>query len=354
MRGFATEIVAMTAKLVERCINLGEMCNFRCNFCSFAVFKGYIIKTSLNPKQPMQTIRSLNDLTAHLSQQGTRRRLSVVCGSDASTSGAVMRAVREGFAEAYFVGDCEAVRQTEAVSSYSGKHVHFIEADGHEDAAKKGVTLVGEGGADVLVKGLLHTETLLRAVLNKEWGILPRGRVLTHIAMAEVPALRKLLFFSDAAVIPYPTHEQRVQQVAYMARMLHAFGIEEPRIALLHCAETVNEKFPHTLGYAEICERAANGEWGKLRVDGPLDLRTSLDPEALRIKGIHSVLEGEADGLIVPDIEAGNILYKSLPLFASARMAGTLQGTLAPVVLPSRGDDEDAKFHSLALATMSC
>ncbi len=300
----------------------------------------------------MQTIRSLHDLTLHLQQQGTRRRLSVVCGSDASTSGAVMRAVREGFGEAYFVGDCEAVRRTQAVASYDGPHIHFIEADTHVDAAEKAVTLVRNGEADVLVKGLLHTETLLHAVLNKEWGILPRGRVLTHIAMAEIPAYHKLLFFSDAAVIPYPTHEQRVQQVAYMAQMLHAFGMEEPRIALLHCAETVNEKFPHTLGYGEICQRAANGEWGRLRVDGPLDLRTSCDPEALRIKGIQSVLEGDADALIVPDIEAGNLLYKSLPLFAHARMAGTLQGTLAPVVLPSRGDDEEAKFHSLALATM--
>lgn len=301
----------------------------------------------------MQSIKSLEDLTRHLQDKGTRYRLSVVCGSDISTSAAVMRAVRKGFAEAYFVGDCEEIKSFPYVYSYDGPHIHFIEAGSHEDAARKAVTLVRDGGADVLVKGLLHTETLLHAVLNKEWGILPRGRVLTHIAMAELPYYHKLLFFSDAAVIPYPTHEQRVQQVAYMAQMLHAFGIEQPRIALLHCAETVNDKFPHTLGYKEICERAASGEWGKLLVDGPLDLRTSCDPDALRIKGIHSVLEGDADGLIVPDIEAGNILYKSLPLFANAQMAGTLQGTMAPVVLPSRGDDELAKFHSLALATMT-
>lgn len=330
------------------------MCIFRSNFCSFAAFKESNPSNHIPNTHHMQTIQSLNDLTAHLRSLGKRFRLSVVCGSDASTSEAVMRAVSEGFAEAIFVGDCDAVRHTAAVSESQSPHIRFIEADSHEEAARKAVTLVREGGADVLVKGLLHTETLLHAVLNKEWGILPRGRVLTHIAMAELPAYDKLLFFSDAAVIPYPTDEQRAAQVAYMARMLHAFGIDEPRIALLHCAETVNEKFPHTLGYADICRRAAEGEWGRLRVDGPLDLRTSCDPVALRIKGITSVLEGRADGLIVPDIEAGNVLYKALPLFASARMAGTLQGTLAPVVLPSRGDDEEAKFHSLALATMGC
>ncbi len=265
-----------------------------------------------------------------------------------------MRAVNEGFAEAIFVGDCEAVRKLPCVAGYTGSHVSYVEAESHEDAAQKAVTLVRDKKADVLMKGLLHTETLLRAVLNKEWGILPKGRVLTHIAMAQIPTYHKLFFFSDAAVIPYPTHEQRAAQVGYMAQMLHAFGIEEPRIALIHCAETVNEKFPHTLGYKELCERAAAGEWGPLRVDGPLDLRTSCDPVGLKLKGIQSTLEGNADAVIVPDIEVGNVLYKSLPLFAGAQLAGTLQGTLAPVVLPSRGDDLEAKFHSLALATMGC
>lgn len=302
----------------------------------------------------MQPILTLNDLTAHLQQLGRRFRLSIVCGSDDSTAGAAMRAVNQGFAEAIFVGDCDAVRRQPCVAEYTGPYVKFVEADTHEAAAQAAVMMVREGKADVLMKGLLHTATLLRAVLNKEWGILPQGAVLTHIAMAELPGYHKLLFFSDAAVIPYPTHEQRVAQVGYMARMLHSFGIEQPRISLVHCAETVSDKFSHTLGYGEICERAAAGEWGNVLVDGPLDLRTSCDPVGLRLKGISSVLEGDADGLILPDIEVGNVLYKCLPLFAGAAMAGTLQGTLAPVVLPSRGDDLEAKYHSLALATMGC
>lgn len=301
----------------------------------------------------MQPIQSFTDLTAHLSETGRRYRMSIVCGSDASTAGAAMRAVRQGFAEAYFVGDCDAVKAQPEVAGYEGAYVHFVEADSHEDAARRAVVMVREGRADILMKGLLHTATLLRAVLNKEWGILPKGRVLTHIAMAQIPAYHKLLFFTDAAVIPYPTQEQRAAQVGYMARLLHAFGIEEPRVSLIHCAETVDEKFPHTLGYAELKERADRGEWGRLLLDGPLDLRTSCDPVGLRLKGIESKLEGNADGLIVPDIEVGNALYKSLPLFAGAQLAGTLQGTLAPVVLPSRGDDLEAKFHSLALAMIA-
>lgn len=302
----------------------------------------------------MQVIRSFKNLTDHLTSLGRRFRIAVVCGSDVSTCGAALRAVREGFADIYFVGDCESIRVMPEVIAASDQYVHFVEAADHETAARLAVTMVHEGRADVLMKGLIHTATLLRAVLNKEWGILPKGRLLTHIAVCELPAYDKLLFFTDAAVIPYPTHEQRAEQVAYMAGMLHAFGIEEPRIALLHCAETVSDKFPHTLGYQELCERARQGEWGRLIVDGPLDLRTSCDPVALRIKGIESPLEGHADGLIVPDIESGNMLYKCVTLFAGARVAGTLKGPKAPVILSSRGDDEEAKFHSLALAMMDC
>lgn len=302
----------------------------------------------------MQPILCFDSLTRHLLQTGRSFRLAVVCGTDESTAKAVMRAVRHGFAQAVFVGGVSEVKKQPCVSEHNGQNVRFVEAESHEQAAATAVRIVREGGADVLVKGLLHTATLLRAVLDKKEGILPPGSVLTHIAAAEIPGCHKLLFLSDAAVIPYPTHEQRAAQVGYMADLLHKMGIEEPRISLVHCAETVSEKFPHTLGYAELCGRAREGEWGKCIVDGPLDLRTSCDPVALRVKGIRSPLEGKADALIVPDIEVGNAVYKALPLFAHARLAGTLCGTTAPVVLPSRGDDEDAKYNSLALATLSC
>ena len=299
-------------------------------------------------------ISSFSELTTHLQEKNHLYQLSVVCGSDESTISAVMKLVANGYAKAYFVGQCEQIKKHPKVANYSKDRVTFIEAATAEEAAQKAVTMVRCGEADVLVKGLIHTDTLLRAVLNKECGILPKGNILTHIAMCEIPTYHKLLFFSDAAVIPYPTHEQRIQQVGYMADMLHAFGIECPKIALIHCAETASPKFPHTMGYAEICHMANNGRWGRLLVDGPLDLRTACDAIALKVKGIHSPLQGEADALIMPDIESANTLYKALPLFAKARVAGTLQGTSAPVVLPSRGDDAEAKYHSIALAMMGC
>lgn len=302
----------------------------------------------------MQTIHTFDDLTNHLQVKGHRHRLAIVCGSDDSTLYAVARAVNCGFAEALFVGDCDVIKAHPALAgSEASGQVHFVEAATHEEAAARAVELVREGRADVLVKGLLHTATLLRAVLSKTDGLLPPGAVLTHIAAAMVPGRERLLFFTDAAVIPYPTDEQRAAQVGYMADLLHRFGINTPRVALIHCAETVSPKFPHTMGYAALCDRARAGEWGKLCLDGPLDLRTACDPVALRVKGISSPLEGQADGLILPDVEAGNVLYKCLTTFCNAHVAGTLCGTTAPVVLPSRGDDEEAKFHSLALAVIS-
>lgn len=301
----------------------------------------------------MKTIRSFDDLTAHLQSLGRRFRFAVVCGSDESTLSAVLHAVDKGFAEALFVGDCTAIEAHPDVAAHRGPHLRFIPAATHEEAAARAVALVREGEADVVVKGLLHTATLLRAVLNKAAGLLPAGAVLTHIAAAAIPGRPKLLFYSDAAVIPYPTDEQRAAQVGYMAALLHRFGIAEPRVALIHCAETVSDKFPHTLGYAALCDRARAGEWGPLILDGPLDLRTACDPVALRLKGISSPLQGEADGLILPDVEAGNVLYKCLTTFCGAESAGTLCGTTAPVVLPSRGDDATAKYNSLALAIIS-
>ncbi|MBR1593565.1 MAG: phosphate butyryltransferase [Alloprevotella sp.] len=276
----------------------------------------------------MKSIQSFSQLTAHLREKGVRKRVAVICGSDDSTRHAIERAEKEGFAEA-------------------------IRVDG-EDAPARAVELVREGKADILMKGLVNTNDVLRAVLDKEKGILPKGNVLTHITAADIPGHDRLIFFTDPAVIPYPTQEQRRAQVAYVARLCHNFGIAEPRISLIHCNEKVSEKhFPHTAGYAQLREEAERGDFGPCIVDGPLDLKTSCCLESMRTKGIQSPIEGKADALIFPDIEAANVFYKTVTLFCHAETACALQGTLAPVVLPSRADSTESKFYSLALACLA-
>ena len=139
----------------------------------------------------------------------------------------------------------------------------------------------------------------------------------------------------------------------YAVQIAHQLGIEEPKIALIHCAEHGGKQFPFVDGYADIKQQAAAGDFGACLVDGPMDVRTACDAEALRTKHMTSPLNGEADVLVLPDIEAGNVFYKTLSFFASARTAGMLCGTIAPVVVPSRGDDAEAKFNSVVFALAS-
>ena len=287
-------------------------------------------------------------MVEHLSALDEKRRLAVVCPNDESTQEAVMRAIDMGFVEAVLVG---CTREAErAFAKYQGK-VEMVSAADVDDAAAKAVALVRQGRVDVLMKGLLNTDDLLRAILNKETGILEKGRVLTHITCAEVPQYDKLLFCSDVAVIPHPTKEQREAQLIYLLRLCRSMGIREPGVALINCSEKVNEKhFPHTVEYRELVARAEKGKFGPCIVDGPLDLKTSLSGKALKKKGLSSPLRGHADALIFPDIQSGNVFYKTITLFCRAKTAAMLAGPDVPVVLTSRADDVDSKFYSLALA----
>ena len=301
----------------------------------------------------MNTIKNFDELLAHLKENNVKKRVAVVWAADEKTPAACAQALEAGFIEAIFVGCEEKLKANEALKPFADS-MTFVDATDADDAAAKAVALVREDKADVLMKGLINTDNLLRAVLNKETGILPKGNVLTHITAASIPGYPRLLFFTDAAVIPYPTQEQRVQQVKYTTSLCHSFGIECPKISLIHCSEKVGGKFfPFTLGYQEIIDAGKNGEYGKCIIDGPLDLKTSCSKESLMKKGIISPIDGEADVLIFPDIEAGNVFYKSITLFAAATTAGMLQGTMAPVVLPSRSDSKESKFNSLAVAAIT-
>lgn len=278
----------------------------------------------------MNTISNFEELIAHLQQRGERKRVAVICPRDESTQGAVKKAVEAGFIEPVMLDDDDA-----------------------DAAAAKAVAMARNGEVDVIMKGLINTDNLLRAVLNKETGILPKGRVLTHLTCAQVPGYDKLIYCTDVAVIPHPTAEQREEQLKYALQLMHRLGIEEPRVGLINCTEKVNEKhFPFTVEYKELIAKAETGAFGRCIVDGPLDLKTCFSPEALHKKGISSPLEGRADAVIFPDIQAGNVFYKTITCFCHAETAAMLCGPLVPVVLPSRGDSPDNKFLSLALASL--
>lgn len=275
----------------------------------------------------MKTVQTFEHLHQLVSASGKRRRIVAVKPEDEATCEALKLAEEEGLADIIRIYD-----------------------ELPERAAEKAVALIRRGDADVLMKGLIGTDILLRAILNKVSGLLPEGRVLTHLSVAEIPAYPKLLFFTDVAVIPYPTQKQRIEQIRYATHICHQLGIHEPRIALIHCAEHGGRQFPFVDGYQDIKHMAATGHFGRCIVDGPIDVKSACSLEALKAKGLDSPLNGDSDVLVMPDIEAGNAFYKALALFAQARTAGILLGTQCPVIVPSRGDSTEAKFNSIIFA----
>jgi len=311
--------------------------------CNFVALNKYI---NLKPNK----MKTFEEMSASLRGGATRQVAAVVWPADDHTLEAVSQAVTTGIIDAVMIG---AREQVEACKLLKGEeaHIRIVDATDPDDAARQAVAMVRNGEAQIIMKGLINTDNLLHAVLNKETGILPRGTLLTHIAAAQIPTYDKLLLFTDAAVIPYPTHEQRIEQVRYITRVARAIGIECPRVALNHCTEKVSTKFfPFTEGYAEIIQKAKDGEFGPCIVDGPLDVKTSCDLHAMQVKKIDSPLQGASDAIIFPDIEAGNAFYKAITLFAGATTAGMLTGASAPVVVSSRGDSAASKFNSIVLA----
>jgi len=296
----------------------------------------------------METIRNFNDLARHLQSLGSRRRVAAAFPHDPSTQAALKMALDQQLIEVILVGERAQIEPQFAPYS---DHVGYVEASDPLEACQKAVALAREGQVDVLMKGLVNTDDLLRAVLSKTDGLLPPGRVLTHLTCAQIEGHDRLLFCTDVAVIPYPTPEQRRQQLRYLLDLMRSMGIEEPRVGLINCTEKVNEKhFPFTVDYRNIVAEAQRGDYGPCIVDGPLDLKTCFSPEALHKKGIDSPLEGRADGLVFPDIQSGNVFYKTITCFCQSETAAMLCGPTVPVVLPSRGDSPQNKFYSLALA----
>lgn len=279
--------------------------------------------------------------------------VAVACPADAHTEEVIERSISEEFAKFILVAVEQNAAVAERLHAKYPDRTAIILATDVDDASRKAVAEVRQGRAQVLMKGTVNTDNLLSAVLNKECGLLEKGHVLTHIAVAEIPGLQRLLFFTDAAVIPYPTTEQFHAQLGYIADTYRSVtGNDCPRVALTHCTEKVSEKFPLTLSYEELKKEAREGAFGSIEVDGPMDVKTACDAESGAIKGIASPVVGNADILIFPDIEAGNTFYKAITLFAKATVAGMLAGTTAPVVVTSRADTVESKFYSLATACM--
>lgn len=297
----------------------------------------------------MEPIKDFGSLMAKFRSMPQPKRVAVVCPDDEPSVSMLEECLSGELAEFLLVtrGGHEADAR-----ALAGRYpaVSVYEMPDADSAALQGVKLVREGLADVLMKGNINTDNLLRAVLNHDCGLLPGGNVMSHVTVSEIPGFDRLLIFSDAAVIPEPDFTQFRSMIAYDVAVARSLGIEIPGVALIHFTEKVNPKFTHTLDYVKLKELAAAGDFGRVHLDGPMDVKTACDPHSGAIKGIVSPVVGNADVVIFPDLVAANTFYKAISCFCKAKMAGVLTGTSAPVVIPSRADAPESKLYSLALA----
>ena len=304
----------------------------------------------------MEILKSFESLLDRYIANGLRKRAAIVCPNDDHTEYVVRRCAEENLVDLVLLLDGGESTDFKAFcKKFPEDRVKLVECGDTVAAAREGVRLVHDGKADVLMKGSLNTDTILHAVIDKEGGhgLIAPGQVMSHLTLVEAPVYHKLLMFSDAAVIPNPTLVQFDAMVRYDCEVWRKLGVEQPKIALIHFTEKINHKFSVTTDYVELMARAEIGEYGDVEMAGPMDVKTACDAESAQIKKISSGVVGDADILIMPDLEAGNTFYKTVSYFGKARMAGLVTGTTSPVVVASRADSAESKFYSLILACMA-
>ncbi|NPV87950.1 phosphate butyryltransferase [Coprothermobacteraceae bacterium] len=281
---------------------------------------------------------------------GNPVKVAVAQANDMEVIETVKMATENGIATFYLVGDQAAIEEKCKQVGVDMSKVEIVHEPELEKTAKVAVSLVSGGKAQVLMKGLIHTADYLRAVLDKEVGLRKEKGLLSHVGVFEVKAFERFIVLSDAAMIIAPTLEQKVAIIENAVLVARAIGIDMPKVAVLSAIETVNADMPSSLDAAILAKMNDRGQIKNCIVDGPLAFDNAVSVEAAQHKGIKSPVAGVADVLIVPDIEAGNILYKSFTYAAGAAMAGILVGAKAPVVLTSRADTAESKLYSIALA----
>lgn len=287
-----------------------------------------------------------------LTERKVKARVAVVNAVIESAVDAAIEAASKGFAVPLFIGDKAKVE--ELLGYHKGKFEYeIIDSKSESESGKKAVELVKEGKADVILKGSITTSNFMKPILNKETGIVKAGSLVSHISVFSMETYHKFLIVSDVAINITPTLEEKVKIVKNAVEVARNLDIKSPKVAILAAAETVNLKMPSSIDAAIISKMGDRGEFGDAIVEGPMALDLAVSKDACEEKNFHSPVGADADIVIAPEIDAGNVLYKSLTKLAKADLAAILCGTKAPVVLTSRGDTAEIKYWSLLLALLS-
>ncbi len=274
--------------------------------------------------------------------------VAVAAAHDLHTLEAVFAAAKVLPMQYILVGDPVKIRSLAKQLGETLSSGDIVPAADNQDCAAKAVALVRQGKADVLMKGILETGTLLKAVLHKETGIRGTG-TMSHLAMLESPGYHKLVAVTDGGMIPYPTLEQKADIVKNAVSFLSQLGIEAPKVAALAAVETVSDKMPETIHAAQLVELCAQGKLGSCILEGPLSFDIAVSPQSAAVKGYTGQVPGQVDILLAPNIGVGNILTKGLLYWGEAKMAGCILGAKSPIVLVSRGASWEEKLLSILL-----
>jgi phosphate butyryltransferase len=304
--------------------------------------------TTTKPGPAFTGPTKLSDLY-EIAKKNRKKRLVVAVAHDEHSLGAVCAVVKLGLVDATLVGVSEKIRAIAAKHNLDLAGFNIVNEENDAAAVRLAVKMVHDKEGDILMKGNVPTAVLLRGVLDKECG-LRKSDVLSHFALFEVPTYHKLIGLTDAAMVIAPDLKTKIAIINNAVEFMNRIGIAKPKVAILGAVEVVNESMPATLDAALLSKMNQRGQIRNCIIDGPLAYDNAVSAESAHHKGIVSDVAGDADLLIVPDIEAGNILYKAYGFSANAKLAATILGAAAPIVLTSRSDTEEAKQASIVMA----
>ena len=299
-------------------------------------------------------LTTFEQIFEELRSRGSRKRMVAAWGVDSHTIAAASKAIDLGLADVILVGDETLIAKACNEEGVDVQKFTIVHNPNELQAVAQAVQMIREGQGDFLMKGLCSTDKFLRAILNKETGLLPPKGTLTHCTTLEIPSYHKLLFVGDVAVIPAPDIKQKQIIMECLVKTAKAVGVETPKVALIAATEQVLASQPATIDAALLAKMAERGQIKGCVADGPLALDVAIDQESVEIKGLVSSVAGDADCLLFPNIESGNVFYKAnSKLVQGVRQAGILVGAKVPCVLSSRADRIDPKLNSIAIAALS-
>lgn len=294
-------------------------------------------------------LKNFRELIDKVQKSDSKKRVAVAAAHDEHTLEAVFQAAKDKLVEPVLIGNKTEIAEIlkKLNVEYDSDSIICTESD--KEAAEKTVELINANKADFIMKGKLQTADLLKAVVDKEKG-LRTGKVMSHVAILEVPAYHKLIAITDGGMMMYPNAEEKKQILENAVDVFLAMGYESPKAAVLAAVETVNPKMPEAVDADILKKMNQSGEIKNCIVEGPISVDLTFSRESAEIKGYSSSVTGEADILLVPNITAGNIMSKALIEMANATMAGMIVGAKVPIVLTSRGATSQEKYLSLVLS----